>query len=117
VEAKRSLGAAYARAGRFGDAVGPLTDAVRLDPSDGASHADLATALLRMGKIEEAATEYERAFRLGNVPLAAERHNDFGVALIQLGRREASIAQFQEALRLRPQFDAARANLARAQAR
>lgn len=114
--ARLSLGEALARAGRTDEAVRQLSEAVRRNPGDAAAHADLATALHRAGRIQDAITEYDKAFTIGSVPLAAERHNDAGVALAQLGRRDEAVRHFEEAVRLKPDFGAARANLARAQA-
>jgi len=47
-------------------------------------------------------------------PGVAELHNDLGIALAETGRLPEAIAEFRQALRLKPDFEDAKANLARA---
>jgi len=68
----------------------------------------LGTALLGMGKVNEAVRYLEMAARLE--PQDAEAHYNLGTALFQQGRLDAAETQFAETVRLQPSFAAAQSN-------
>ena len=67
-----------------------------------------------MQRLDEAVLEFTAALKTASPVDLPEIHNDFGIALAKLGRRDEAIAHFREALRRKPDFAAARANLAKA---
>jgi Flp pilus assembly protein TadD len=117
-EAHANLGRALLAVGtRSAEAERHLREAIRLGAAQGATHYLLANALADLDRLPDAIAEYQSALADDRVARSPEVHNDFGVALVRLGRTDAAIAQFREALRLDPSFEAAAANLARAQGR
>jgi Flp pilus assembly protein TadD len=111
---RRDLGHMLWRLGRYHEAAAELREVLRLAPDDALAHAWLGTTLHASGKLESALAEYERAFQLGVPTNAADFHNDMGVALARVGRQQDAATHFKEALRLKPDFEAARANLSKA---
>jgi tetratricopeptide (TPR) repeat protein len=68
-------------------------------------HNNLAVALDRRGRIEEALHHYRQALRFASVEIiwdAAISHYNIGNALMRLGKTEEAIAAFMEALRINP---------------
>lgn len=107
--ARLALGVALLEAGRAGDALPHLSEAVRLDPVNAIASLNLGNALLDIGRVADAVTQLESAIRLN--PSAADAHNNLGIALGSLGRVDDAVAQFEEALRLRPDYEDAKRNL------
>ena len=113
VDARSHLGYLLWRTGRSNEAEGHLREAIRLRPDSAGDYDNLGNVLQALQRVEEAVTQYEAALKLASGRLRPEIYNDLGIALAKLGRRDAALAQFREALRLRPDFPAARANLAK----
>ena len=107
-------GLALRSAGRVAESVSAFEEAVRLQPAYGPLRLDLADTLANAGRNDDAIPHYLAALRAPEGIDLPEAHNNLGVALAIAGRREDAIAHFREALRLRPDFEQARANLARA---
>ncbi|HET9482174.1 MAG TPA: tetratricopeptide repeat protein [Candidatus Polarisedimenticolia bacterium] len=105
------LGSALQAAGRLPEAALSFTRAVELDSTSFAARFDLATVYYRMGRLDEAAAELERAraapAQLG--PLEqADYHYGIGAVLYATpGREEEAAKHFREALRLNPDADQA----------
>jgi tetratricopeptide (TPR) repeat protein len=112
--ARNDLGYALFRAGRLDEAEAALRAALLIQPGDTAALDNLGNVLQQMGRLPEAIIEYEKALKTGTGADLADVHNDLGVALARLGRSHEAIAEFREAIRLRPNFEAAQANLQRA---
>lgn len=93
VEAAFNAGLAFARLGRFDEAVKTLRVAARIDPSDCSAALALGNALIDSGRPAEAVRELRRATSGG--PDSAEAHIRLSVALDRAGRP----AQAAEALR------------------
>ncbi|HUJ72261.1 MAG TPA: tetratricopeptide repeat protein [Verrucomicrobiae bacterium] len=72
-------------------------------------HYEVGTALLAMGRDQEAIDEYEQALRI--MPEYGEPHNNLGVALDRLGRAPEAIGQYEQALRFNPDYAEAHYNL------
>jgi Tfp pilus assembly protein PilF len=75
---------------------------------------NLASLLVSMNRLNEAVPHFERALQTVDAATAPDIHNNFGIVLAMLGRLDQATAQFSEAVRLRPDFAAAKVNLARA---
>jgi Flp pilus assembly protein TadD len=71
----------------------------------------LATALLELGRPEEAAGHYREVLRLD--PANADAQHGLGVLQAQRGDLERALRHFEEALRLDPAHSTARENLQR----
>jgi tetratricopeptide (TPR) repeat protein len=98
----------YSR-GWLPEALTNFTDALRLDPTDVASHMNLGQTLAALGRFAEAQPHYAEAVRLD--PNLAEAHFRLGFALGRQGRDAEALAQFGEAIRLNPDLLEARLNL------
>lgn len=106
---RRALGAAYLRAGRVPDAVGALTEAVRLSPRDATAHYNLAHALAASGRPVEALRHFRDAARLE--PSFVEAHNNLGALLRQTGMLAEAEAAFRTAVVRQPGYAPAHNNL------
>lgn len=114
-EAQHNLALALRGAGRPDDAVTAFREAERLLPQSALVQLNFASLLVSMNRLEEAVPHFERGLQTVEAARAPDVHNDFGIVLAMLGRLNQATAHFAEAVRLRPDFAAARANLARAQ--
>jgi tetratricopeptide (TPR) repeat protein/tRNA A-37 threonylcarbamoyl transferase component Bud32 len=79
-----------------------VTQALRLDPNDSATHQALAVAYAAKGRTEEALEELRRAISLQ--PANDEAHNLLGKMLFDTGRRDEGIAELKQAISLRPNY-------------
>ena len=93
----------------YATAVGIWADSVARWPHNPRAQEDLAMALARAGRLDEAITRYQELFRL--YPEYARGHYNLGNDLLAAGRIEAAVPAYQEALRLQPGFLDARINL------
>ena len=66
------------------------------------AHVNLAFALDRQGRFDEALAEYREALRLQ--PRSYEIHNSFGDLLGKMGRPDEALAEYREAIRLKPKI-------------
>jgi Flp pilus assembly protein TadD len=82
------------------EAVALLTLAVELRPDAADLHYNLANALRRLGRVEDAITIYRRAAIYG--PDLLPIRNNLGAALQSLGRHAEAAEAFRQALRLAP---------------
>ena len=111
---------AYATFDRNRDYRSPLTiwtDTLRKRPLNPRVYNNLANALEKQGKLEQAVELYHKSLRLlpdSKEPKynLARLHNSRGVALEKEKKVDDAIAQYREALRLRPDYYAAHYNLA-----
>jgi tetratricopeptide (TPR) repeat protein len=95
--------------GWLSEALTNFTDALRLDPTDVASHMNLGQTLVALGRFAEAQSHYAEVVRLD--PNLAEARFRLGFALGRQGRDAEALAEFGEALRLNPDLVEARLNL------
>jgi Tfp pilus assembly protein PilF len=98
---------------RYDDAVAAFRAAWNLDPVGEEAASGLSAALLDSGKPEEAETVLVKA--LEGSPKGASLWNNLGVARTRRGDYPGAVDAFQKAIGLDGNFDAARANLARAE--
>jgi Flp pilus assembly protein TadD len=107
-----NLGAALTRAGKAGEAAGPLRRALAIRPGYPEAAFNLGAALAETGDVEGAVSWYDRALALH--PRFAEAYNNKGVLLARSGRAGEAATMFRKALAIRPDYEEARRNLARA---
>ncbi len=91
------------------------TDAVAKRPDNPTALSNLGTVLYRMGRVDEAVADFQRAVVLA--PNNFETHNSLGSALMSQGKIEQAIVQFRAAVQLSPKFADAWYNLGNALAR
>jgi protein O-GlcNAc transferase len=92
------------------DALPALERATSLLPQDAEVHSDRGTALLALGRFDEAAVWYRRALAIK--PDFKAAHYNLGVALSQSGQVAAASASYRRALEIDPNFVEALASLA-----
>jgi tetratricopeptide (TPR) repeat protein len=85
-------------------------DTVAQNPNNWLAHYNWAVALARVGRLQEAVGQYERALRIE--PHNAEAHHNLGLALKQMGKDPEAAEQYEEALRIKPDYPQALNNLA-----
>jgi Flp pilus assembly protein TadD len=91
---------ALAIPGNEEQAVALFREALRLDPDDAISHANLGYTLMTTGRIDESLNHLEAAVRLD--PSLAEAHYNLGLALMLKGDRSRAATAFAEAARRDP---------------
>src|SRR5262249_37298762 len=98
----------YSQAGEGRRAAEQFAESLRLHPGP-ATHYNLANALLRDGRAEEAVRDFEAALQLK--PDYALAHQGLALALAARGARAVAIAHLKEAVRLAPSLEDAHYNL------
>jgi len=97
------------RLGRPAEAITHYEVTVRLRPGFALGHYDLAIALQKLAKTDQALAEFYTALEIE--PNDAYCHNSLGMALLQQQRYDEAIRHFSAALRLKPAFSQAASNL------
>jgi FkbM family methyltransferase len=92
--------------GRPAEAEGPLLELLRLHPEDGASHHNLGTVYMQMGRLEDAVTAYQAS--LQHRPASVPTLLCLGHALRACGQTDTAARAWEEVLRLDPGHDEAR---------
>ncbi len=85
---------------RHGAAVDLIGKAVAHKPEYAEAHANLGTALMGEGKLDEAVASFQKAIALE--PELAKAHVNLGHALQALGRREEAVAAFRRTIEIVP---------------
>jgi tetratricopeptide (TPR) repeat protein len=88
------------QAGRPADAIAPLCEAARLQPSDPIIQHDLGLACLEIGRVPEAIAAFQRA--VSSNPRYADAYFRLGIALEQLGDLGSAIVAYDRATELQP---------------
>lgn len=93
-----SLGQAYARQGKFADAIRALRDAAGRNPESAAAFNDLGGILLRAGSLIEAESALREAVRIQ--PEFTSLRMNLADALIKEGKLDEAREQLEEAIRI-----------------
>jgi serine/threonine-protein kinase len=93
------LGTLYFLSSRYEKAVETYRRAIALNPDVARLHINLAAALLRLGRFEEARAALDDSIRISPVPVA---YSNLGVTHYLLGRFPEAAASFQRAVDLAP---------------
>jgi tetratricopeptide (TPR) repeat protein len=104
-----NLGNAFARLGRFDNAVSSYRRAVVLNPDFAEAFNHLAQALMNLGQFSEALQCCRRAIDLK--PGFVEAHDNCGTAMLGLGQLDEAQATYRRAIALDPGFIEAYNNL------
>jgi protein O-mannosyl-transferase len=105
-----NLGRSLLAIGNLEEAINAFQKALKLNPSFGGAHHNLALALARGGRQQESLNHFSDAARLK--PKDASVHNNYAIMLGIAGKTEEAIQEFQIALRLAPGAATAHFNLA-----
>ena len=95
-----ALATQFLRAGRPSDAIAPLRDAARLEPSNAAIQHDLGLACLEVGNMPDAIAAFERA--VASNPRYGDAYFRLGIALEKLGNIGGAISAYDRATKLLP---------------
>ena len=93
----------------YAAAVQKYEQAVALSPDQEDLHYNLAIALAKLGKTEDAKKHYEEALRI--FPDYAEAHNNLGNLLMNENKLAEAIARFREAIKNMPENGSFHSNL------
>jgi tetratricopeptide (TPR) repeat protein len=91
---------ALLRAGRPADAIAPLREASRLEPSNSIIHHDLGLACLEVGELEDAVAALQRAVVID--PRYADAYFRLGIALEKMAKIGEAIVAYDRATELLP---------------
>ena len=86
--------------------------ALKVTENNDLAHYNLADALDKQGKVEEAIVHYREAIAIN--PYHDRAHCNLGVVLVTQGKSEEAIAHYHAALKIRPDDDDVHYNLAKA---
>ena len=118
-EANLGLGTAYLEAGRVNEALAPLQEAARLDPSRPETYVQLSRAHRAKGQLGEAEKALTLGLKAGAAGLGtlyhgvdADLYMEQGLVRMQQGRLEAAAEAFQRVLALNPAHEPAKRQLA-----
>jgi tetratricopeptide (TPR) repeat protein len=104
-EANYFAGNFLVRQARPDEALGHFNTALSLEPDSAAFHAGLGTAYYRKKQLDQAISEFQKAFEIApDFADVAEAHNDLGYSLLQKGRVNEAIPHFQKTLEIEPNF-------------
>jgi tetratricopeptide (TPR) repeat protein len=103
------LATKYLQAGRMGDAMAQLNEALRLKPDDAEAHSNLATALQLQGRLAEAVEQAREAVRLK--PADDRVHFNLGNLLAASGKGDDAERELRRAVEINPENGDAQFNL------
>lgn len=112
MEAYKTLGLAYIRAGQADQALETYRKALRINPDSGSIRYNLANTYADLGRFGEAIQEYQAAIALNPNNFAV--YNNLAVTYIKQGNMDGAIEAFSAAARLRPGDIGLKHNLAMA---
>src|SRR5882724_158316 len=100
VESLLASAARLLKASRPADAIAPLSEAARLQPSDPIILHDLGLACLEVGRIADAVHALQRA--VASKPRYADAHFRLGVALEKCGDVRGAVVAYDRATEISP---------------
>ncbi len=115
VEAIIGLGAVFQRSGNFSAAEQAYQRAIALDPSLASGYCDLGALFLQEGNLAAAREELARAIEHNSSYALA--YFDLGVVYQESGRPDLAVKMYRKALEIQPDYQHARSNLERLEAR
>ena len=97
-----NLGIALDAKGKYDDAIGCFSAAMKLHPDDALACEWLALSLMHVGRLDEGIKYFHQEIHLR--PKAGMPHCHLGVALEVQGKIDEAVREFHEAIRLSPSF-------------
>ncbi|MGD0786327.1 MAG: tetratricopeptide repeat protein [Sedimentisphaerales bacterium] len=110
--AYNNLGNAYARLGRWQDAIESYEQAIGIKPDYAQAYYNLGNTCYSLGRCYEAINFFEQAIKINSD--YAEAYYNLGIACYDLGRYQNAIDAYKQAVRIKPDDDEAHCNLGRA---
>lgn len=104
--------ATAARNPAFGNELAMWWDTVARHPENARAENNLGNALLKLGRIDEAARYFDAAIKFS--PTYADAHNNRGVVLLRSHRPAEALSEFETAAKLKPTYADAYYNLGEA---
>ncbi len=102
-EVQELMGLVYSGQSRDDLANPPFENAVRLRPNSPEARTNLATNLVRLGKLEEAEQHLKRAVELE--PRNFDANHNLGELYVRLGKMAEAVPRLQAAQRIQPSYD------------
>ena len=96
------LGGILLRRGRPEDAIGPMSQAIKVSPGDSTAYNNLGIALHKLGRLQEAQNQYIKAIKIN--PNFAEAHSNLGDTLRSLKQFSEAEESWQRALAIKPRL-------------
>jgi Flp pilus assembly protein TadD len=94
------LATEFLRAGRPADAIAPLREAARLEPSNPTIQHDLGLACLEVGRLPDAIAAFQQA--VAKDPRYADAYFRLGISLENAGNIREAISAYDRATQLLP---------------
>ncbi|MGD0785408.1 MAG: tetratricopeptide repeat protein [Sedimentisphaerales bacterium] len=107
--AYNNLGSAYARLGRWPEAVDDYQQAIKIKPDLAKAYYNLGYAYGELGRSTEAIEAFKQAILIKSD--YAKAHNNLGIAYGKLGRLPEAIETFKQAIKIKPDYTDAHYNL------
>ena len=95
-----NLGTAYARLGRYAEAIDACKEATHLDPAYADAYNNMGSAYVRLGRYAEAVEALKQAIRIN--PHDADAYFNLGADYVQLGEYAEAAEAYRQAIRLNP---------------
>jgi Flp pilus assembly protein TadD len=105
----RNLGMYYTRNGSIQEAIGSITEAIRIDPHYVNTYITLGSIMLNTGRSDEAEKYYEKALDI--MPDSMAAHINLGALLLTEGRMDEAQMHFIKAIKINPASVEAHSNL------
>jgi tetratricopeptide (TPR) repeat protein len=93
----------------FQDAFGHLQTALAINPNEPLVRNNIGTALMEVGRLDDALEQHKEAVRLA--PGYAEAYGNLGTDFHKLGRFDEAVEAYRTALRIKPQLGVFHSNL------
>jgi tetratricopeptide (TPR) repeat protein len=107
--AHNNLGVAYAKLGRYTEAIKSYMQAIKLEPDYALAYNNLGVAYSSLGRYTEAIEVFEQAIKIK--PDYADAYYNLGIAYAALGRWSEAIDAYKQAIKIKPNLVESYTNL------
>ena len=111
-DALQLMGVLSAQTKKYLKAVNYLTKALEINPTHAACFSNRGNALMELGRLDEALSDYGRAVYISSG--YAEAYCNMGVVLFKQGKLEESVVSYERAIEIKPDYAEAYSNLGNA---
>jgi len=117
-EVHNTLGLLRVEIGKYNEAVGSYLRAIKFSPNSGIFYSNLAVALAKLDKFDDAEKAFQKALSMNDASLSPEAlaysSNILGKVFLEKNQTEKAILYFNKALELQPDLAEAKENLKKA---